>query len=108
MAGKISDKKEVTIDEKYLRRLTDTPSWQRELDTELSDLVRGGDIHLRRPEDMRLTSLYGDVLSYVSAKAIEGGYVPHPDNQYDANKIAAILGGNIRGSIERGYRFHRK
>src|SRR3989344_4705009 len=104
----IVGEKKIIINESYLRKCNSLEGLYRMLDKDLTIVCNGGEVHLIHPRDIRLNPVFADVLSYVCAKAIRGDYIIKPTNDYDAGKIRAILGGNVVGNLQEGYRFQRK
>lgn len=103
----LAGERKLVINQDYLSRFKSGGELYLALKEDLLN-VDGGEVHLHRPTDPRLSSLYCDVRAFVCLKAIYEGYLIKPADEYDAEKVRAILGNNLIGDPEQGYRFHKK
>ena len=101
--------KKLTIDEKYVSRFRSTRQAYGALDVTLNQLTKSDAVQFDRPTNASQLALYADIVAYVTARAITGGYKLVPTTEIDAQRIESVLGtGYFKGNLREGYTFQRK
>jgi UDP-N-acetylmuramyl pentapeptide synthase len=102
--------KSIKIDESYLSRFRSYKEVVTALEEEFDNLPAGSAIMLERPKNIRYVSIFSDTLAYVCGRTMaagEGTYTLKATQPELEERIAQLLGHQITGSPESGYRFKR-